>query len=167
MLILTMKSSYAKIQKHLKRELFQTREVLFQPRIAGMRVIGLHQAVSLCIDHCYDVELTIDEGWYETVVLAGVTACFPGVADLRGMVQHLLAICGIHLFDINILGNITFEELKTLTVGDIAVIAEIGDLWFNFKKLSCKKDAVTAQDVSTMLRCGQMTNVVQSTGNTT
>ncbi|PWA52853.1 actin-related protein 8 [Artemisia annua] len=65
----------------LKRERFQTGEVLFQPRIAGMRAMGLHQAVALCIDHCHDAELTTDESWYKTVVLAGGTACLPGVAE--------------------------------------------------------------------------------------
>ncbi|GKE92242.1 hypothetical protein Tco_1573337, partial [Tanacetum coccineum] len=59
----------------------------------------------------------------------------------------------IHLFDINILGNITFEELKTLTVGDIAVIAEIGDLCYCPRCVD--NVAMWANDV------------VQSTGNTT
>nr|GEW24970.1 hypothetical protein [Tanacetum cinerariifolium] len=65
----------------LKRERFQTGEVLFQPRIAGMRAMGLHQAVALCIDHCHDAELPTDESWYKTVVLAGGTACLPGIAE--------------------------------------------------------------------------------------
>lgn len=43
--------------------------------------MGLHQAVALCIDHCHDAELT-DESWYKTIVLAGGTACLPGVAGI-------------------------------------------------------------------------------------
>ncbi|KAI3717946.1 hypothetical protein L1987_69892 [Smallanthus sonchifolius] len=65
----------------LARERFQTGEILFQPRIAGMRAMGLHQAVSLCIDHCYVAELTGDESWFKTIVLSGGTACLPGVAE--------------------------------------------------------------------------------------
>ncbi|KAI7734787.1 hypothetical protein M8C21_005453 [Ambrosia artemisiifolia] len=65
----------------LARERFQTGEILFQPRIAGMRAMGLHQAVALCIDHCHDAELTADESWFKTIVLAGGTACLPGVAE--------------------------------------------------------------------------------------
>ncbi|KAK9072216.1 hypothetical protein SSX86_008648 [Deinandra increscens subsp. villosa] len=65
----------------LARERFQTGEILFQPRIAGMRAMGLHQAVGLCIDHCHAAELTADETWFKTIVLAGGTACLPGVAD--------------------------------------------------------------------------------------
>lgn len=65
----------------LKEERFQTGEILFQPRIAGMRAMGLHQAVALCIDHCHAAELTPDESWFKTIVLAGGTACLPGVAE--------------------------------------------------------------------------------------
>lgn len=65
----------------LSKERFQTGEILFQPRIAGMRAMGLHQAVSLCMDHCHDAELTGDDNWYKTVVLAGGTACLPGLAE--------------------------------------------------------------------------------------
>ncbi|KAK9080720.1 hypothetical protein SSX86_000478 [Deinandra increscens subsp. villosa] len=65
----------------LKRERFQTGEILFQPRIAGMRAMGLHQAVAHCIDHRHAAELTADESWFKTIVLAGGTACLPGVAE--------------------------------------------------------------------------------------
>lgn len=40
---------------------------------------GLHQAVALCMDHCEDAELSGDGGWIKTVVLAGGTACLPGL----------------------------------------------------------------------------------------
>lgn len=42
--------------------------------------MGLHQAVALCMDHCHDAELTADDNWYKTVVLAGGSACLPGLA---------------------------------------------------------------------------------------
>lgn len=44
--------------------------------------MGLHQAVALCMDHCHDAELTADDNWYRTVVLAGGSACMPGLAGL-------------------------------------------------------------------------------------
>ncbi|GER52729.1 actin-related family protein [Striga asiatica] len=64
----------------LSKERFQTGEILFQPRMAGMQAMGLHQAVGLCMDHCHDAELSGDNNWYKTVVLAGGTACLPGLA---------------------------------------------------------------------------------------
>ncbi|KAK3024319.1 hypothetical protein RJ639_043001 [Escallonia herrerae] len=74
----------------LSKERFQTGEILFQPRMAGVRTMGLHQAVALCMDHCLDAELACDDGWFKTVVLAGGTSCLPGVAErlekeLRGL----------------------------------------------------------------------------------
>ena len=45
-----------------------------------MRAMGLHQAVALCIDHCHAAELTGDDAWFKTVVLAGGSACLPGLA---------------------------------------------------------------------------------------
>lgn len=45
--------------------------------------MGLHQAVALCVDHCQAAELTADESWFKTIVLAGGTACLPGVAGIN------------------------------------------------------------------------------------
>ncbi|KAL1531155.1 Actin-like protein arp8 [Salvia divinorum] len=64
----------------LSNERFQTGEILFRPRMAGMQAMGLHQAVALCMDHCHDAELTADDNWYKTVVLAGGSARMPGLA---------------------------------------------------------------------------------------
>ncbi|KAK2639968.1 hypothetical protein Ddye_027763 [Dipteronia dyeriana] len=64
----------------LGKERFQTGEILFQPRMAGVQTMGLIQAVALCMDHCYDAELG-DDSWFKTVVLAGGTACIPGLAE--------------------------------------------------------------------------------------
>lgn len=44
------------------------------------RTMGLHQAVALCMDHCEAAELTGDDSWFKTVVLAGGSACLPGLA---------------------------------------------------------------------------------------
>ncbi|PKI35702.1 hypothetical protein CRG98_043860 [Punica granatum] len=65
----------------LSKERFQIGEVLFQPRIAGVRTMGLHQAVALCMDHCHASELTTDDSWYKTIVLCGGSACLPGLAE--------------------------------------------------------------------------------------
>ena len=42
--------------------------------------MGLQQAVALCMDHCDAAELTGDGSWFKTVVLAGGSACLPGLA---------------------------------------------------------------------------------------
>ncbi|XP_027061116.1 actin-related protein 8 [Coffea arabica] len=65
----------------LSKERFQTGEILFQPRIAGVRTMSLHQAVALCLDHCQDSELSGDDNWFKTVVLSGGSACLPGLAE--------------------------------------------------------------------------------------
>lgn len=65
----------------LSKERFQTGEILFQPRMAGVRTMGLHNAVALCMDHCQDAELTADNSWFKNIVLAGGSACLPGLAE--------------------------------------------------------------------------------------
>ncbi|KFK27199.1 hypothetical protein AALP_AA8G348300 [Arabis alpina] len=65
----------------LSKERFQTGEILFQPRLAGMRAMSLHQAVALCMDHCDAAGLTGDDSWFKTVVLSGGGACLPGLAE--------------------------------------------------------------------------------------
>uniref|UniRef100_A0A1J3JUJ1 Actin-related protein 8 n=1 Tax=Noccaea caerulescens TaxID=107243 RepID=A0A1J3JUJ1_NOCCA len=65
----------------LSKERFQTGEILFQPRLAGMRAMSLQQAVALCMDHCDAAGLTGDDSWFKTVVLAGGSACLPGLAE--------------------------------------------------------------------------------------
>lgn len=64
----------------LSKERFQAAEILFQPQIGGVRAMGLHRALALCMDHCADAELA-DNGWFKTVVLAGGTACLPGLPE--------------------------------------------------------------------------------------
>ncbi|XP_031478852.1 actin-related protein 8 isoform X2 [Nymphaea colorata] len=66
----------------LSKERFQTGELLFRPRNGGMRAMGLHQAVALCMEHCvaYDKGAS-DDGWYKTIVLAGGTSCLPGLPE--------------------------------------------------------------------------------------
>ncbi|KAL0646652.1 hypothetical protein Bca4012_044943 [Brassica carinata] len=43
--------------------------------------MGLHQALALCVDHCDAAGLTGDGSWFKTVVLAGGSACLPGLAE--------------------------------------------------------------------------------------
>ncbi|ESW28293.1 hypothetical protein PHAVU_003G274900 [Phaseolus vulgaris] len=73
----------------LSKERFQTGEILFQPRLAGVRAMGLHQAIALCMDHCYSAELAVNKDWYKTVVLSGGTACLPGLAERLEKELHL------------------------------------------------------------------------------
>ncbi|KAB1205316.1 Actin-related protein 8 [Morella rubra] len=80
----------------LSKERFQTGEILFQPRIAGVRAMGLQQAVALCMHHCHDAELTSDDAWFKTVVLSGGTACLPGLPErlekeLHGLLPPLIS----------------------------------------------------------------------------
>ncbi|KAI4307538.1 hypothetical protein L6164_030714 [Bauhinia variegata] len=78
----------------LSKERFQTGEILFQPRLAGMQAMGLHQAVALCMDHCHAAELAGDSDWFKTVVLCGGTACLPGLAErLEKELHKLLPPC--------------------------------------------------------------------------
>ncbi|KAK7271406.1 hypothetical protein RJT34_27273 [Clitoria ternatea] len=65
----------------LSKERFQTAEILFQPHLAGVQAMGLHQAIALCVEHCHAAELAGDTDWYKTVVLSGGTACLPGLAE--------------------------------------------------------------------------------------
>lgn len=65
----------------LSKERFQTGEILFRPGMAGVRAMGLHDAVALCMDHCYAAEVTCDDSWFKTVVLSGGSACLPGLAE--------------------------------------------------------------------------------------
>lgn len=65
----------------LSKERFQTGEILFQPRLAGLLAMGVQQAVALCMDHCLSADITDDEGWFKTIVLAGGSACLPGLAE--------------------------------------------------------------------------------------
>ncbi|XP_031257545.1 actin-related protein 8 [Pistacia vera] len=75
----------------LSKERFQTGEILFQPCMAGVRTMGLDHAVALCMDHCHAAELAGDDAWFKTVVLAGGTACLPGLAErLEKQLHELL-----------------------------------------------------------------------------
>ncbi|KAJ1420525.1 F-box-like domain superfamily [Sesbania bispinosa] len=65
----------------LSKERFQTGEILFQPHLAGVQAMGLHQAIALCMEHCHSADLPGDNDWYKTVVLSGGTACLPGLAE--------------------------------------------------------------------------------------
>ncbi|KAJ4725435.1 Actin-related protein [Melia azedarach] len=65
----------------LSKERFQTGEILFQPHMADVRTMGLDQAVALCMDHCHYAELAGDDAWFKTVILAGGSACLPGLAE--------------------------------------------------------------------------------------
>nr|KAJ0184802.1 hypothetical protein LSAT_V11C900479820 [Lactuca sativa] len=51
---------------------------------------GLHQAVAICLEHCHAAGLTPDETWFKTIVLAGGTACLPGVVERLEKELHAL-----------------------------------------------------------------------------
>lgn len=42
--------------------------------------MSLQQAVALCMDHCDAARVAGDDSWFKTVVLAGGSACLPGLA---------------------------------------------------------------------------------------
>ncbi|KAH9804546.1 actin-related protein 8 [Citrus sinensis] len=80
----------------LSKERFQTGEILFQPRMADVRTMGLDQAVALCMDHCHYAELSGDDAWFKTVILTGGSACLPGLAErlekeLRGLLPSSIS----------------------------------------------------------------------------
>lgn len=65
--------------------------------------MSLQQAVALCMDHCDAAGLTGDDSWYKTVVLAGGSACLPGLAGTK----HITS-CFVQFFFCNavyLLGN--------------------------------------------------------------
>ncbi|XP_002970341.2 actin-related protein 8 [Selaginella moellendorffii] len=64
----------------LKHERFKTGELLFRPWLGGMRAMGLHHAVALCMEHCADLDSSGEE-WYKTIVLTGGSACLPGIKE--------------------------------------------------------------------------------------
>ncbi|KAK7401471.1 hypothetical protein VNO78_12983 [Psophocarpus tetragonolobus] len=74
----------------LSKERFQTAEVLFQPHLAGVQAVGLHQAIALCVEHCHSADLAGDSDWYKTIVLSGGTACLPGLAERIDKELHAL-----------------------------------------------------------------------------
>ncbi|KAM0855091.1 hypothetical protein ACQ4PT_050028 [Festuca glaucescens] len=65
----------------LAEERFKMAEILFQPHMGGVLAMGLHKAVSLCMDHCYNAEVLGDHSWFKTVVLAGGSSCLPGLPE--------------------------------------------------------------------------------------
>lgn len=74
----------------LSKERFQTGEILFQPRLAGVRAMSLHHAIALCMDHCHSAELASGSDWFKTVVLSGGSACLPGLAERLEKELHSL-----------------------------------------------------------------------------
>lgn len=51
--------------------------------------MGVQQAVALCMDHCLSADITDDEGWFKTIVLAGGSACLPGLAGTVSIPHEL------------------------------------------------------------------------------
>ena len=50
----------------------------------GLRnTMGLHQAVANCIERCHAAKMRTDHTWFKTVVLAGGTACLPGLQGIN------------------------------------------------------------------------------------
>ncbi|KAL5190648.1 Actin-related protein 8 [Glycine soja] len=74
----------------LSKGRFQTAEILFQPHLAGVQAMGLHQAIALCVEHCHSADLACDSDWYKTIVLSGGTACLPGLAERIEKELHAL-----------------------------------------------------------------------------
>jgi hypothetical protein len=60
--------------------------------------MGLHKAVSLCMDHCYNSDLVGDDSWYKTVVLAGGSSCLPGLPGIYPMHFGTITLLHVHRF---------------------------------------------------------------------
>jgi actin-related protein 8 len=58
--------------------------------------MSLHQAVSLCMDHCDAAGLTGDDSWFKTVVLTGGSACLPGLSGSITISVFLLQMPSIY-----------------------------------------------------------------------
>jgi len=52
--------------------------------------MGLHKAVALCMDHCYNSEVVGDDSWYKTIVLSGGSSCLPGLPERLEKELHQL-----------------------------------------------------------------------------
>lgn len=63
--------------------------------------MGLHKAVSLCMDHCYNSEVFGDDNWYKTVVLSGGSSCLPGLSGMLPCAFLILTISEIIDMKIN------------------------------------------------------------------
>lgn len=82
--------------------------------------MGLHQAIALCVDHCYSAELAGNNDWYKTVVLSGGTACLPGLAGLSlSLSRHFTSLqqsrkmkCNYLRFLILLLGLLCFRKVR-------------------------------------------------------
>lgn len=62
--------------------------------------MALHHAVALCMEHCQDAELTGDDSWFRTVVLAGGSACLPGLAGERKLLQDSFVLWAFQVQEI-------------------------------------------------------------------
>lgn len=61
-------------------------------------MMGLHQAVALCMDHCQAAKETEEnDRWFKTVVLAGGTACLPGLPGTSHTLKLLIRASNILL----------------------------------------------------------------------
>lgn len=58
--------------------------------------MGLHKAVSLCMDHCYNSDVVGDDSWYRTVVLAGGSSCLPGLPGIDPMGFGTICAADVH-----------------------------------------------------------------------
>lgn len=55
--------------------------------------MSLHQAIALCMDHCYSAELAGNNDWFKTIVLSGGTACLPGLAGKCPFYFGIFRLC--------------------------------------------------------------------------
>ena len=62
--------------------------------------MGLHKAVALCMDHCYNSEVVGDDSWYKTIVLSGGSSCLPGLPGIFPMDSGAICFLDVHQYSV-------------------------------------------------------------------
>ncbi|RZC74334.1 hypothetical protein C5167_049812 [Papaver somniferum] len=121
----------------LSEERFQTGEILFQPRMGGLRMMGLHQAVALCMDHCQAAKETEEnDRWFKTIVLAGGTASLPGLPER--LAKELSGLVSASMFnDVEVLPPPHGANSAWFGAKLVSNVSTFSEAWCMTKKQFC------------------------------